>query len=210
MNQNNIKNIIFDLGGVILDIDYNLTIKAFEKLGIKNAKNLYSQKKQTKVFDLLETGKITEAEFCNILREITNIKATNKQIIEAWNAMLLDFYSGIFDILQKVKKKYKTFLLSNTNIIHYKEYIKKLENIEGTNTFNNLFDKQYLSHEIGLRKPDPKIFKLIIEENKIIPNETLFIDDSIQHINGAKKVGLQAHWLSNNNLKKFLEDNKFI
>ena len=100
--------------------------------------------------------------------------------------------------------------MSNTNIIHYKEYIKKLENIEGTNTFNNLFDKQYLSHEIGLRKPDPKIFKLIIEENKIIPNETLFIDDSIQHINGAKKVGLQAHWLSNNNLKKFLEDNKFI
>ena len=205
-----IKNIIFDLGGVIINIDYNKTIKAFEELGIKNAETLYSQQKQNDLFDLLETGKISPSEFYDKLREITGTNATNHQLEEAWNAMLLDFPEGITDTLKKAKAKYKTFLLSNTNEIHYKDYTKRLKKQFGIDDLGSLFDKQYLSHQIGLRKPHKEAFELILKENNLNPAETLFIDDSIQHIKGAAKVGLKTHWLKDNNLTKFLTTNNLI
>ncbi len=205
-----IKNIIFDLGGVIINIDYHKTIKAFEKLGIKNAETLYSQHKQNDLFDLLETGKISPSEFYDRLREITGTNATNQQLEKAWNAMLLDFPEGITDTLKKAKAKYKTFLLSNTNEIHYRNYTKHLKKQFGTDNLGELFDKQYLSHRIGLRKPHKEAFELILKENNLNPAETLFIDDSIQHIEGAGKVGLKTHWLKDNNLTEFLTINNLI
>ncbi len=210
MSYRNIKNIIFDLGGVILNIDYNLTIKAFENLGIKHADTFYSQQRQTKIFDRLETGKLTEEEFCDSIRKISGIAATNEVIIQAWNAMLLDFPEEITDVLQKAKQQYRTFLLSNTNAIHYKAYSQILKKQLGLESLAELFDKQYLSHEIGLRKPEVKVFKMILEENGLKAEETLFIDDSYQHIKGAEKAGLQTHWLKDNNLKKFLTENGII
>ncbi len=206
----NIKNIIFDLGGVILNIDYNLTVKAFEALGIKNAEIIYSKKRQTEIFDLLETGKLTEEEFCESIRKISGITATNEEIIKAWNAMLLDFPEDITDVLKKAKNKYRTFLLSNTNAIHYKAYSKILKEQLGKESLAELFEKQYLSHEIGLRKPGVEVFRLILDENGLKAEETLFIDDSYQHIEGAAKAGLKTHWLQDNNLKKFLTENNII
>jgi len=205
MNLEGIKNIIFDLGGVIINIDYNLTIRAFENLGIKHADIIYSQKKQTEIFDLLETGKISPAEFCEGIRRISGINASDNDIIEAWNAMLLDFPDGIFDLLDVAHKKYKTFLLSNTNEIHYNAYSNILERQLGKTSLSNFFDKQYLSHEIGMRKPDTEIFRLVIEENGLLPDEALFIDDSPQHIEGARKAGLKTHWLKDNDLHKFMK-----
>ena len=205
-----IKNIIFDLGGVIINIDYHKTIKAFEALGIKNAEELYSQQSQTDLFDLLETGKITPDEFYDKLREVTGINAPNKKLENAWNAMLLDFPEGITDTLKKAKAKYKTFLLSNTNEIHYRDYTQRLKRQFGISNLESLFDKQYLSHQIGLRKPHKEVFELILNENNLKPEETLFIDDSIQHIEGAAKMGIQTHWLKDNNLTGFLTSNKLI
>ena len=190
-----IDNIIFDLGNVILDIDYQSTIKAFEKIGIENASILYSKSSQTKIFDQLETGKITKEDFILEIQKIIP-KASKSKIINAWNAIIKDLPESRIDILKNLKDKFSIFLLSNTNSIHVDYIIKKIGGGK-YDEFYNLFDKVYYSHEVKLRKPDPNIFKLVINENNLKIKNTLFIDDSIQHINSAKKLGLQTYHLNN-------------
>lgn len=190
-----IDNIIFDLGNVILDIDYLSTIKAFEKIGIENASILYSKSSQTKIFDQLETGKITKEDFILEIQKIIS-KASKSEIINAWNAIIKDLPESRIDILKKLKDKFSIFLLSNTNSIHIDYIVKKIGERK-YDEFYNLFDKVYYSHEVKLRKPDPNIFKLVINENNLKIKNTLFIDDSIQHINSAKKLGLQTYHLNN-------------
>ena len=190
-----IDNIIFDLGNVILDINYQSTIKAFEKIGIENASILYSKSSQTKIFDQLETGKITKEDFILEIQKIIP-KASKSEIINAWNAIIKDLPESRIDILKNLKDKFSIFLLSNTNSIHIDYIVKKIGRGK-YHEFYNLFDKVYYSHELKLRKPDPNIFKLVINENNLKIKNTLFIDDSIQHINSAKKLGLQTYHLNN-------------
>ena len=190
-----IDNIIFDLGNVILDIDYQSTIKAFEKIGIENASILYSKSSQKKIFDQLETGKITKEDFILEIQKIIP-KASKSEIINAWNAIIKDLPESRIDILKNLKDKFSIFLLSNTNSIHIDYIIKKIGGGK-YDEFYNLFDNVYYSHEVKLRKPDPNIFKLVINENNLKIKNTLFIDDSIQHINSAKKLGLQTYHLNN-------------
>ena len=190
-----IDNIIFDLGNVILNIDYQSTINAFEKIGIKNAKILYSKSSQTKIFDQLETGKITQEDFILEIQKIIP-QASKSEVINAWNAIIKDLPKSRVDILKNLKDKFSIFLLSNTNTIHI-DYILKKIGKNKYDEFYNLFDKVYYSHEVKLRKPDPNIFKLVINENNLKIKNTLFIDDSIQHINSAKKLGLQTYHLNN-------------
>ena len=190
-----IDNIIFDLGNVILDIDYQSTIKAFEKIGIENASILYSKSSQTKIFDQLETGKIAKEDFILEIQNITP-KASKSEIINAWNEIIKDLPESRIDILKNLKDKFSIFLLSNTNSIHIDYIVKKIGGGK-YDKFYNLFDKVYYSHEVKLRKPDPNIFKLVINENNLKIKNTLFIDDSIQHINSAKKLGLQSYHLNN-------------
>lgn len=189
---NNFKNIIFDLGGVILNIDYNLTIEAFKKLGIEDFKNVYSKAQQGSLFDDFETGKSSPAEFIEGLLSFTNKSISPDKIIAAWNAMLLDLPEERIDLLATLRKKHRIFLLSNTNIIHYQAYSAYLQSAFGMSDFHSIFEKQYLSFEIGMRKPDREIFELVIRENNLAPAETLFIDDSIQHVEGAKLAGINA------------------
>ena len=192
-NMKNIKTIIFDLGGVILDINYQNTIEAFKKIGVKNPKYFYTKAYQINLFNNLETGSISNKEFLQELKKETN--GDLKAIKKAWNAMILNLPIDRIDVLQKLKKKYSIFLLSNTNDIH----ISKFKNNIGESLyykFYNLFEKVYYSHKIGLRKPDEKIFKLIINENKLIPNQVLFIDDSPQHIEAAKGMGIKTYHLT--------------
>ena len=188
-----IKVIIFDFGGVILNINYNKTINAFKKLGIVNAEKIYSQKKQSELFNLIETGKISEKEFLLELQKISLNKNTQK-IKKAWNAMLLDLPKERLTLLRQLKSSYKLFLLSNTNYLHIKEIKKKLGDNVWSN-FSNLFDKMYLSHQLKIRKPEKDIFKLILSEQKLNANEVLFIDDSYQHIKAAKKLKLNTYHL---------------
>ena len=190
-----IDNIIFDLGNVIINIDYQSTINAFEKIGITNAKDFYSKSSQKNIFDKLEIGKITREDF--VLEIQKNIPKTSKaEIINAWNAIIKDLPQSRVNLLKDLKNKFSIFLLSNTNTIHI-DYI--FENIgkDRYQEFYNLFDKVYYSYEVKLRKPDPNIFELVIEENNLNVKNTLFIDDSIQHINSAKKIGLQTYHLNN-------------
>jgi FMN phosphatase YigB (HAD superfamily) len=189
------KNIIFDLGGVILNIDYQLTIDAFKKLGILDFEDRYSQAKQSPLFDALETGKISPAQFRDELREILNTKESDKALDKAWNALLLDFPSERLEVLKKVSKKYRTFLLSNTNEIHYQEYTNVLKREFGFKNLAPFFEKEYYSHQIGLRKPNSEVFEYVLNGNNLQAHETLFIDDSYQHIEAAQKIGLQTIWL---------------
>ncbi len=187
--------IIFDLGGVLLNLNYNLAINAFEKLGINNAQNLFSQKSQTKFFDDFETGSITASEFRDEIRKFIPGSVTNQQIDNAWNAMLLGFPENRFSFLQTVSKTHRIFLLSNTNEIHmswFKNYVNKEF---GTDVFFNLFEEAYLSNELGMRKPHKEIFEFVVMENNLPSSQTLFIDDSPQHLIGAKEAGLQTIWL---------------
>ena len=189
----NCKAVIFDLGGVFLNIDYRLTIAAFNELGVKNADLFYSKKIQNPIFDKIEIGAISPKEFLDALqKECKN--ANVEQVENAWNSMLLDLPENRLDCIKNLKNNYNIFLLSNTNEIHIKAFRKKIGEKQWE-AFSSLFDKMYLSHQIGFRKPGKEAFQIILEENKLKPNEVFFIDDSPQHIEAAKKLGIHCHYL---------------
>jgi len=189
-----VKNIIFDLGGVILNIDYLLASKAFVELGIENFDAVYSQAKQNHVFDKFETGSISPVEFRNYLIDIEP-SLSAKKIDGAWNAMLLDLPKNRVDLLHKLKDEFRIFLLSNTNEIHIAAFNKIVKENYSENLFDDLFENHYYSSRIGLRKPNLDCFEYILSKNNLKAEETLFIDDSSQHIEGAKLVGLQTCFL---------------
>lgn len=185
------KSIIFDLGGVLININYQNTIRQFRNLGIHNS-SFYSQDRQNKIFNYLETGKISSNEFVLKLQKYCN--ATKQELISSWNKMILDIPEERIHLIKNLKKKYNLYLLSNTNPIHIKE-IKKKYGKQKYKSFEKLFNKVYYSHKIKLRKPDPRAFKLIINENVLDPETILFIDDSEQHIRSAKKLGISCYHL---------------
>ncbi len=187
-----IHNIIFDLGGVLLNIDYQQTINAFKSLGMVDFDDLYNQAAQVKLFDHFDRGDISAEEFRDALRRISGLSLSDEQIDSAWNAMLLDFPAGRILLLEGVRKNYRTFLLSNTNVIHYPVYMSYLNARFGFSDLDPLFEKQYLSYEMGIRKPDREAFELILRDNNLQASETLFIDDSFQHVVGAADAGLRA------------------
>jgi len=191
-----IKNIIFDLGGVIYAIDYQATIKAFEGLGIKNFEQIYAKAGQSNLFDALETGKISKTEFLSEIKSYLNSSISDDDIINAWNAMLLDFMPDALMCLKDVSGDYRIFLLSNTNEIHIKEIRSRVGEVFYTE-FCQLFEEVYLSHDLGLRKPHTDVFRHIISVKDLNPSETLFIDDSPQHVEGAVQAGLKAYHLKN-------------
>ena len=189
----NIDNIIFDLGNVILNIDYQNTIDAFEKIGVINASSFYSKSSQLNIFSQLETGRISKHDFVLEIQKFAP-KASATQIINAWNAILQDLPDERLEVLKKIKDKFSIFLLSNTNSIHVEKIIDNL-GVKKYEEFYNLFDKVYYSHEIKLRKPNADVFRLVIKENNLSIKKTLFIDDSIQHIESAKRIGLKTYHL---------------
>ena len=187
------KAIIFDLGAVILNINYQNTIDEFTKLGVKNAATFYSKKVQTDLFNQIETGMISSNQFLKALQKKTN-NANIIQVEQAWNAMLLDLPEERLQLIKKLKDNHNIYLLSNTNAIHINAFKEQLGDKKWL-AFCELFDKMYLSHELGLRKPDAKIFENILKEQKLKAEEVFFIDDSPQHIASAKKLGIRCHHL---------------
>ena len=190
-----IKAIIFDLGGVILNIRYQNTIDAFLKLGVENASNFYSKEIQDNLFNQLEIGNITPNKFLATLQKKTK-NAEITQVLDAWNAMLLELPKNRLTLIKILKKKYSIYLLSNTNSLHINAFKKKIGEVQWKK-FTKLFDKIYFSHEIGMRKPDVAIFQYILQEQNLNPKKVFFIDDSIQHIKSANKLGIKTHHLKN-------------
>ncbi len=188
-----INNIIFDLGGVVINIDYPRTQQAFEALGIDRFGEIYSQAAQTGVFDKFETGRISSDEFRNALRKtLADIVVSDKAFDEAWNAMLLDFPTARLETLAKLQQRFRIFLLSNTNEIHLRSFEQRLFDTIGINSLSGYFERCYYSHECHLRKPDAEVFQLVLSENGLKPEETLFFDDTIRHVESARKLGMHA------------------
>jgi glucose-1-phosphatase len=192
-----IKNIIFDFGGVILDIDYLKTEEAFQTLGLSQEQLVYTQKNQSDWFSRIETGQISEQRFLNGLLELLPPNTQVNAIVEAWNALLGNYKSERLQFLLETKTRYRSFLLSNTNAIHERWFTQKLRKEYGTQ-LSDYFEKVYYSHELGMRKPNKEIFEFVLQDNKLLPNETIFIDDSIQHIETAKQLGIQTLHLQQN------------
>lgn len=192
--MNTIDAILFDLGGVFITIDYQATIDAFEKLGFENAQLLYSQAEQAILFEKYETEKISTPHFINNLLKLSNSNPSPNQIVKAWNSMIGDFSIESITLLKNLQSKYRLFMLSNTNELHMDLVKRKWQEIENA-PMESFFEKVHFSHQLGLRKPYPNTFLEVCKINNLDPVKTLFIDDSIQHIVGAQKAGLQTIYL---------------
>ena len=190
--MHNIKNIILDLGGVLINLDYN---KLNERLGILGLSNTFSKSEQIELFDKLEEGKISEKDFIRAFNRLTEANHNRQTIINAWNSILLDFPIERLELLKHLGQKYRLFLFSNTNSIHIQEVYNIINRAYGIKNLNHYFEKIYLSNELGIRKPKTDGFDYILKDNNLKRNETLFIDDSPQHVEGAKKAGLNAKLL---------------
>ncbi len=190
-----IDTIILDLGGVLLNIDYDAPKRAFEKLGIENFDQLFTQAKQNSLFDDFEKGNISNEDFRNGIRKISGKNIPDHEIDFAWNSILLDLPEFKLKLLNELKQNYRLFLLSNTNNIHIPVFEKSMNEKFGNQVFHSYFEKIYYSSQVKLRKPDREIFELVLNEQDLIPENTLFIDDSIQHVEGALKSGIRAYHL---------------
>ncbi|MFZ6050483.1 HAD family hydrolase [Halocola ammonii] len=195
LSLKDIDTIIFDFGGVLFDIDYDLPVKAFRDFGVPGFDELYKQSKQSDLFDLLETGKISQSDFLNELRRILKTELPDEKLLEAWNVILLDIPKERIDHIYKLKEQFQTLLLSNTNAIHVEVFEKRIDEKMGLDYFYGAFEKVYYSNQIGIRKPHPETFLEICKWHKLNPSRTLFIDDSKQHVEGAREAGLQAYHL---------------
>lgn len=190
--MDNIQNIIFDLGGVILDVDYNLTRIAFEKLGVTHFDEMYSQTTADQLFQKLETGDISEKDFHEELNRCTGLHLSAKEINQAWNAMLLTFREDSLRFLDEISPRYQLFLLSNTNHIHLKALQKIFHERKRNKSFEEYFTTAFYSCDIGLRKPDAACYQWVLKTLSIDPHHTLFIDDSIKNTEAAKNEGIQT------------------
>jgi glucose-1-phosphatase len=187
-----IKNIIFDLGAVIINIDFQFTFEAFAKRCNTDILSIIKQFRDLKVFERYEKGELNDVQFRNFIRKEFNQNLTDAEIDHAWNALLLDIPSERIELLKKLGKTYRLFLLSNTNPIHIVEVNNILFKTAQLRTLDLLFEKVYYSYDIGMAKPDVKIYEHVLHENKLKPSETLFIDDNADNIKGAEKAGLRT------------------
>ena len=186
-----VQNIIFDLGGVLLNLDVARTRDAFIKLGVSQIDDLFRIGHVTSFFKEYEVGTITDEEFVEQARQLAHPGTTGDQIIDAWNGMLLDFPKERVQFLNRLKNKYRLFLFSNTNAIHLQAFQKSYQTVYG-NTLDAHFEKAYYSHIINKRKPDVLAFQYVIQDSNLNPSNTLFIDDALVNVEGARQAGLQA------------------
>ena len=189
---NGVKNIIFDLGGVLLDLDVNRSVQAFRKLGLNNLEEQDSWYNRNKFFSAIEVGTQSDEEFRSGVRSILQNEVSDEEIDAAWCAMLVDFAPEKIALLKNLRLNYNLFLFSNTNNIHL-NYFRKLFFDSFGFQLDDLFVKTFYSHEIGMRKPDLKSFLYVLQEAGIVAHESLFIDDLDLNIEGAKSLGIQNH-----------------
>jgi FMN phosphatase YigB (HAD superfamily) len=188
--KNRISNIIFDLGGVVLDIDVQRTLDAFKNIGVDDKIIMEHYLTPGNFFHKFEKGLITTNEFRDSLRKLTVRNISNEEIDAAWNAMILGFPEENIKLLIYIKDKYRSILLSNTNELHFPYYSNQLAaKFPGTN-LDDLFEITYYSHLVKERKPDPEIFKYVLEDSQLKPEETLFIDDMLSNLEIAQTFGI--------------------
>jgi len=184
----NCEAIIFDFGGILLPVDYQRVARSFDALMPSGTVQIYSQQKQLPIFDALERGETSAAEFLAALKEIFPA-ATEQQLQDAWNSILGQVPAERLALLEKVRKHYRIFLLSNTNVIHAAHFEKDFRE-----RFGQLpeawFDGIYYSYECGFRKPEKAIFDLVMLENNLDARSTVFFEDTFANVEGALQAGI--------------------
>jgi glucose-1-phosphatase len=194
--MNAVKNILFDLGAVLINIDFEKTADAFRQLGIDRFEEQFSQLSASTLFEDLETGKISNEDFYKAMRrQVPEMNLSDASIQLAWNAILQDFRKESMQLLKQLKQRYRLFLLSNTNAIHLVEVNNILNQQVNVENLDHYFERAYYSHLIGLRKPTSAAFNFVLEDAGIKAHETLFIDDSHPNITAASQMGFQTRLL---------------
>lgn len=193
-----IENIILDLGGVIINLNQELTTKAFQQLFPIDYAEILEKSQAQQLFEKYETNQVSTAAFLQFFKTFNPFINENK-IIEAWNKMLLDIPLERIYLIEKLSKKYNIYLLSNTNELHYQTIEKQYQKVSKNGAFESLFKKAYLSYQIGLRKPNQEIFEYLLMDANLKPSTTLFIDDSFEHINASSTLGIRTYHLDPNN-----------
>lgn len=194
--MNGIKNIIFDLGGVFINLDNGRTEQAFIALGVKNFREYFGHGFAASFFKDYEIGKISDEEFIQSIRQLAGLNQVPDQaIIDSWNALLLDFPVERIRLLKELRKNYRIFLFSNTNSLHLAALRQIWSKTFNGGSLDDYFEKTYYSHLMGMRKPDPESFLFILKENDLAGHETLFVDDAIVNVEGAEQAGLKGLFL---------------
>lgn len=194
---NSVNTLIFDLGGVVINLSYHATYDLFAKLSNKSAEEITTLAQQLDEFKQYEMGNMDDAAFRDFIRKSIGMAAQDEEIDVAWNAMLLDIPIQRLETLQKLRKTHQVLLLSNTNAIHLRAFNKTVKQVSNQDSLKFCFDKLYYSHEMGLRKPDVAIYEYVLAENQLTPSQTLFFDDLLPNLAGAKQAGLQTHHVTN-------------
>lgn len=198
-----IKNIIFDFGGVIYNIDFSKAKKAFAKIGVHHFDQLYSQAIQNHLFEKLEMDLISPHEFRDEIRKLAELELSDEKIDAAWNSLLIGFDERRLELLNELKRNYRIFLFSNTNRIHYSFFLKQFQALTNYKSFDGLFVKSFFSFDIKKRKPDLDSYQHLISTMQIDPSETLFVDDSVQNLKPAAKLGIKCWHLTEDVLDLF-------
>jgi FMN phosphatase YigB (HAD superfamily) len=192
INASHYEAILFDLGGVLINLDYSLTEKAFVALGLAEAEFWNLQKSHSKLINDFETGQISSSYFINGILPLCRQGTSPNQVVAAWNAMILDFPKDRMNWLLNFSKNHRIFLLSNTNDLHMQRVNRRLVESTGNATIDIYFEKSFFSHEIEMRKPDVHTFQWVCDVMNVLPEKILFIDDSQQHVLSAKSLGINT------------------
>lgn len=200
---NNITTLIFDFGGVLINLDMSRCIQRFKNLGVENIDRYLGQYGQSDFFLQYEKGEINTQQFRNEIRKHAENKLTDEQIDDAWGAFLLDIPQAKIDMLIELRKKFRLLLLSNTNPLHI-EISSKEESAKRGKTIHDYFDKCYLSYEMGLAKPQAGIFEAVLKDAGLNPSECLFLDDGPKNIEQAQNLGIQTYLVDTNEDLSFL------
>jgi len=199
-SQPHIKNVIFDLGDVIIDISIPGTIANFSnRSGIspERVREIYST---SGIFLDYEKGKISDEEFYRGANSLFGTDMSFEEFCGIWNGMLIRIPAERLRLLEKVSAQFRIFLLSNTNDIHLKCFNQMMEEVSPGKPLSDYFERAYFSHHLGMRKPDAEIFEFVLQENNLNPAETLFLDDNPENISGASRLGIQATIIKHPNI----------
>lgn len=204
--MNRIKNIIFDLGSVLLDIDVDRTLRSFDDIGVSGKQLEEIYKDPENFFLLFEKGAIDVDTFRNAFRTLSDNHLTDQQINDAWSAMVVGFPKNKVELLKCLVNRYDLYLLSNTNEIHVPIYTRQFRETSGGVSFEDMFTRIYYSHVVKLSKPNPAIFHYMLNDSGILPEESLFIDDLQRNVDAAIETGLPScHFREEDDLAEVLE-----
>ncbi len=206
MIPKSVKTILFDLGGVIITLYPDRTTQALLKLKSKDQAVQEADLFANSCFTEYETGKVKCENFLRQLKQLLETQASDEELRDAWNSMLGNFTQANIEVIRQLRQQgYQLLLFSNTNVIHLEEVLKRLRAETDITDLTEVFDKVYYSQELGMRKPDKKSFEYILNENKLRPQEVLFIDDNADNIESASTLGMQTIlWTRNNPLATLL------